>query len=866
MPAKKAAGKAAAIERMKLERQKRLEEEERRKKEEEEARQAEEEEEKKREQEEEERKAAKAKAKAEKEKSVKEGKSLSKKDQEKQDANRRKLEQLRASGMVIPEALLRKLEGGGEETTEAKPKKKGGFVAASKKPKKPQPKKVEEEVVEEVEAEPEPAEEEDDWEAEAERQEAEEKAAAEARAKAAELQAKAEAAAELAGAPDSWEDEDDEEDGAAPVEPAAPTPAPAPAEKKPAASPPAPKSKKGAHADPAPDSPDKKKEDAHRELRSPICTVMGHVDTGKTKILDCIRRTKVQSGEAGGITQQIGASFLPIDAIVAKTKELQEHSKSKMSLELPGLLVIDTPGHEAFENLRARGSSLCDIAILVVDIMHGLEPQTLSSMAMLSKKKVPFVVALNKIDRMYEWQPFPDKPFQISLQKQKQHVQHEFKQRLESTKLLFQEQGFNSDLYTNVLKERKVKDTVSLVPTSAHTGEGISDLLLLLVHLTQKFMGKKVAYSDTVACSVLELKMVDGMGLTIDVILQNGFLREGDTIVVCGMNGPIVTQIRALLTPQPMREIRVRGEYAKHKEVKAAMGIKIAANDLEGAVPGTQLLVVKPGDDLDDLKEEVMKDMSGVLSRTQSDKGVLVQASTLGALEALLTFLKTVDIPVSTVGVGPIHKKDIMRVVGMKERHPKFAVVLAFDVVITPEGQSMADKEGIRIFTADIIYNLEDKFRAYLDEHRMKLQEKNKLVAVFPCHLKLWDGKVINKKSPIILGMTVARGQLRPGTPIFTMKAPEEGKRKQPFLVGTVESVELDHKEQKVYRGDKAVAVKIKPKEESITFGRHIDEHDEYYSMISRESIDALKESFREDMVADDWQLIIDLKKVLAIL
>jgi translation initiation factor 5B len=506
-------------------------------------------------------------------------------------------------------------------------------------------------------------------------------------------------------------------------------------------------------------------------LRSPICCILGHVDTGKTKLLDKIRQTNVQEGEAGGITQQIGATYFPVEALQQKTAVVNKDGK--FEFKVPGLLVIDTPGHESFSNLRSRGSSLCNIAILVVDIMHGLEPQTLESMRLLRDRKTPFIVALNKIDRLYGWKKIDNNGFEDSLNMQNKGVQNEFRTRLEATKLAFAEQGFNSELF---YENKSMARNVSLVPTSAHTGEGVPDMLKLLTSLSQERMTNSLMYLSEVECTVLEVKVIEGLGTTIDVVLSNGILREGDRIVMCGLNGPITTNIRALLTPAPLKELRLKSAYVHNKEVKAALGVKIAANDLEHAIAGSRLMVVGPDDDEEDLEEEVMSDLENLLSKVSTDaRGVSVQASTLGSLEALLEFLKVSKIPVANISIGPVYKRDVMMAGTMLEKAKEYAVMLCFDVKVDKEAAAYATEVGVKIFTADIIYHLFDDFTKHMAELTEQRKEEAKMLAIFPCVIQ--PVAVFNKKDPIVIGIDVLEGSLRMHTPLAAVRTNAAGVR-----------------------------------------------------------------------------------------
>ncbi|CAI9090352.1 OLC1v1025109C1 [Oldenlandia corymbosa var. corymbosa] len=616
------------------------------------------------------------------------------------------------------------------------------------------------------------------------------------------------------------------------------------------------KTQENIHRQESPEEPETSHSQVEKNLRSPICCIMGHVDSGKTKLLDCVRGTNVQEGEAGGITQQIGATYFPADNIRDRTREL----KSDAKLNVPGLLVIDTPGHESFANLRSRGSSLCDIAILVVDIMEGLKAQTIESLNLLKMRNTKFIVALNKVDRLYRWKRCQNAPIAKAMNKQSKDVKDEFNWRLSQVITQFKEQGINTELYH---RNRDMQETFSIVPTSAISGEGIPDLLLLLVQWSQKTMVEKLTYRNTVQCTVLEVKVVEGHGTTIDVVLVNGVLHEGDQIVVCSIQGPIVTCIRALLTPHPMKELRVKGTYLHHKEVKAAQGIKITAQGLEHTIAGTELYVVGPNDDLQYIKDAAMEDTRSVMNKIQTtEKGVYVQASTLGSLEALLECLNTsvVKIPVSGIGLGPVYKKDVIKASAMLEKKKEYAAILAFDVRVTSEARELAGELGVTIFCADIIYHLFDQFKAYINDFKERKKKETVEDVVFPCVLKIMPNCVFHKKDPIVLGVAVLEGIAKIGTPLCI--------RQKDFSdVGRIASIQIsgnpvDHASQ-----GQEVSIKIVGDNhgQCKEFGRDFGLEDKLVSHITRKSIDVLESLYEEDMSAELWNLVEKLKRYFKI-
>uniref|UniRef100_A0AAZ3S401 Eukaryotic translation initiation factor 5B n=1 Tax=Oncorhynchus tshawytscha TaxID=74940 RepID=A0AAZ3S401_ONCTS len=587
------------------------------------------------------------------------------------------------------------------------------------------------------------------------------------------------------------------------------------------------------------------------KLRSPVVCVLGHVDTGKTKILDKLRHTHVQDGEAGGITQQIGATNVPLEAIVEQTKMVKNFNNE--AIKIPGMLIIDTPGHESFSNLRNRGSSLCDIAILVVDIMHGLEPQTLESINLLKEKKCPFIVALNKIDRLYDWKKSPDTDVVATLKKQKKNTKDEFDERAKAVIVEFAQQGLNAALFH---ENKDPRTFVSLVPTSAHSGDGMGNLIALLVELTQTMLARRLAHCDELRAQVMEVKALPGMGTTIDVILINGVLREGMTVIVPGVEGPIVTQIRGLLLPPPMKELRVKNQYEKHKEVCTAQGVKILGKDLEKTLAGLPLLVAHKEDEVAVLRDELVRELKQTLNSIKlEEKGVYVQASTLGSLEALLEFLRVSKVPVSITHTHT-HRIKLQYSIEIL-----YATILAFDVKVERDSQEMADSLGVRVFSAEIIYHLFDAFTKYREDYKKAKQDEFKHIAVFPTKLKILPQFIFNSRDPIVMGVNVEAGVLRQGTPLCV---PSKG-----FVdIGIVTSIEINHKMVDSAKKGQEICIKIEPipGEAPKMFGRHFEATDILVSKITRASIDALKNWFRDEMGKSDWQLIMELKKTFEII
>ncbi len=579
-------------------------------------------------------------------------------------------------------------------------------------------------------------------------------------------------------------------------------------------------------------------------LRQPIVVVLGHVDHGKTSLLDKIRRTAIAAREAGGITQHIGASFVPARVIESLAEPLKKVVPIK--LVIPGLLFIDTPGHELFSNLRRRGGSVADFAILVIDVMEGFQPQTYEALDLLKSRRTPFVVAVNKIDRIHGWEPQPDTPFIFSFQKQSEGVRGELERRIYDIVGKLYEKGVPSDIFTRIKDFTK---KAALVPVSAKTGEGIAELLAVIAGLTQQYMRDRLKYVEGPAKGVvLEVKEQVGLGHVVDAVIYDGIIRVGDTIVLAGGKGPIVSSVRALLMPRPLEEIRAREtKFAPVEEVSAAAGVRIVADGLEDALAGSPLYAVWDKSSLDKIVESVREEVKSVILRTEN-VGLVVKADTLGTLEAIVEALRRDNIPVRVADVGPVSRSDVIDAAVTMKLNRILGVILAFNVKVLAEAEEEASNSGVTIFQNNVIYKLLEDYREWVKMEKARERERVLETLVRPGKARIIPGYVFRRSDPAIVGVEVLGGILKPGYPVMD----SEGKP-----LGRIMAIKDRDRSLGEARAGSSVAISIQGR---ILVGRHVDEGDIIYTDVPAEHANKLVSEFI-DMISMDE--IMTLKEVV---
>ncbi|MFQ5940927.1 MAG: translation initiation factor IF-2 [Nitrososphaerales archaeon] len=550
------------------------------------------------------------------------------------------------------------------------------------------------------------------------------------------------------------------------------------------------------------------------QLRQPVVAVLGHVDSGKTSLLDKIRGTAVQAREVGGITQHIGASSFPIETIRQVCGAL--FNKLNTEVRIPGLLVIDTPGHEVFANLRMRGGSAADISILVVDIMKGFEAQTHESLEILKNKKVPFVVALNKVDMIPGWRKGESMFVSQSLKHQQQVIVDDLDQRLYTVVGTLSRLGFSAEAFYRVKDFTK---EIVIVPVSAKTGEGIPELLAMLVGLTQRFMQSKLEVREnSVRGIVLEVKEEVGLGSTANIILLEGRIRQGNTIVVAKRDDIVATKAKVLLLPKPLDEMRdPRDKFVHVDEVSAAAGVKIASGDLDGVLAGSPVYVAHDEKEIANLKSVIDSEIKSIVINT--DKiGVVLKCDTLGSLEAITELLKKEGVSIRIADIGPITRRDVVEASAVKEKDRYLGVILGFNVRVFEDAGTEARDRSIKVFNEQIIYNL---VRGYMDWTSFEKEREestlfNELVA--PCKFVFMKGFIFRRNDPAIFGVQIKSGTLKQKSVIMN----KEGKE-----IGMVHQIQDKGKNIDEAKTDMQVAVSMKEP----TVGRQINEGDILYTV-----------------------------------
>ncbi len=556
------------------------------------------------------------------------------------------------------------------------------------------------------------------------------------------------------------------------------------------------------------------------KIRTPIVCVMGHVDHGKTSLLDRIRGSSVVSSEAGAITQHIGATIVPIEAIRSMSGTM-----GKAPINIPGLLFIDTPGHHAFTTLRARGGALADMAILVIDITQGFQPQTVEALQILRNCKTPFVIAATKIDRVHGWRTNENETFVSSFAKQNERVKGDIENKTYEIVGKLSELGFSADRFDRVVDFQR---NLAIVPVSAHTGEGIPDLLLVMIGLAQRYMGEELALTvdGPGAGTVLEVKEERGLGTTLDVILYDGTLSIGDEIAVAGKDAVVVTKVRSLLQPRPMKEILVEDRFERVRSVAAASGVKVTAPNLERVIAGSPLFVIRGN--REDVEARVQKEMSEIHVNL-SEEGLVIKADTIGALEALCKELEAKEIGVMRAEVGGVSRHDLIETETIK--NPYYRALLCFNTPILPDAQDMIKDPlytQVKVFDGRVIYQLIDQYVAWRDEQKRLLEQKRFEHVVMPAKIRLLPDCVFRQSNPAVVGVRVLGGKLRSDVELVRL----DGKK-----VGHLKTMQMRSETIREADAGQEVAISI----EGATVGRQVSIGDDLFVDIPERHVKVLE-------------------------
>ncbi|MBI5681143.1 MAG: translation initiation factor IF-2 [Methanobacterium sp.] len=582
------------------------------------------------------------------------------------------------------------------------------------------------------------------------------------------------------------------------------------------------------------------------KIRSPIVSVLGHVDHGKTSLLDYIRGSVIAQKEAGGITQHIGATEIPMEVVENIGGDFLKKLDIKESL--PGLFFVDTPGHEAFTTLRKRGGALADLAILIVDINEGFKPQTYEALNILKMYKTPFIVAANKIDKAYGWQPSKGTSFLETFSKQAPSVQEKVDMGLYELVGILHQEGFESERFDRISNFAK---QIAIIPISAKTGEGLPELLAMLMGLAQQYLKEQLKIEEDAPAkgTILEVKEEVGLGVTIDAVIYDGIIEKNDTIAIMTMDDVITTNIRSLLKPRPLEEIREsKKRFQKVDEVVAAAGIKIVAPNIENAVAGSPLRVAR--DDLANVKEEILKEIEDIKIDTD-ELGIVVKADTLGSLEALVNLLRGMEIPIRAANIGDVSRRDVVDAGIVKKEDPLYGVIVAFNVKILPSAAEEIKASEIKLFSANVIYKLTEDYQEWIDAAEEKKKKAYLDAIIKPAKIRVIPKLIFRNSKPAIVGIEVLAGTIKQDYGLIG----KDGSK-----VGKVEGMQDKGDNLKSVPRGKKVAMSIK----DAMFGKNFDEGDVLYVDIPENHYKILESELKNKLSEDEYETfneIVEIKR-----
>jgi translation initiation factor 5B len=569
-------------------------------------------------------------------------------------------------------------------------------------------------------------------------------------------------------------------------------------------------------------------------IRQPIITVCGHVDHGKTSILDCFRESSIQEKEAGGITQKISFTSYPLEQL-KKASPLIE--KSGIELNIPGFLFIDTPGHAAFTNLRKRGGSLADLAILVIDINDGIKPQTAEVIQILKLNKTPFLIALNKIDNISGWRK-SEEGLQKSIESQPENVKRVFDERYMTLIGSLNAHGFDADLFYNIDDFTK---KIALIPCSARTKEGIPELMMMLCGLSQKYLADKLVLGKEAKGVILEIKKEKSINYA-EAILYDGELSKKNEIAIANFNGePIFSKIRILEEIQPLSS-----KFKSKEKVQASTGLRLQLITKEEILPGMPFMEFNKN------KEEIEKEFKKEVSENikTDKKGIIVKADSLGSLEALLVLLKQNNISVVKAGIGRINKADIISAKANLQIDELDAIIVGFNVSMDEDAKEI--KSNIKVFENDVIYKLIDDLVEFRIEKRKEIEKKRLMALTTICKLKVLPQYVFRNTKPAIFGVNVEAGKLISGLNLID---------KDGTKVGRVKKIQSENKSVEEAKENMEVAISIP----GVNFERQLKDQEFLYSDISSSQFKTFRKN--KDLLSQNeikiLQEISAIKKLL---